>query len=258
MVDEVGPESPLGCAVGDRVATLVSLTLTPLQITDELAGWDGKGEQVPAQGHAILFGRSIAAKLPDDLKPELSLAVMDVCGAPALTARVVAPVCRRGTKPVVCSNRRRREIGLAVAGRRSRRRSRAARSGRAGPAGARPARPTPGSPTSSPSPTPATRSRWRRRWRTPGARRTSPSCASTYRAASTAPILSTAAGGTVIFFSMATSFSRRGARRGGPGRRRHDAGRQRLRARATRTTRSSCCAAEPGVRGLFESRLAED
>jgi len=46
-------------------------------------------EQVPAAGHAILFARSIAAVLPDDLDPELSLAVLDVCGAPALTARVV-------------------------------------------------------------------------------------------------------------------------------------------------------------------------
>src|SRR5215218_6036229 len=38
-VEEVGPESPPGLAVGDRVATLVSLTLTPLVIEDGLAGW---------------------------------------------------------------------------------------------------------------------------------------------------------------------------------------------------------------------------
>ncbi|CAI9414493.1 L-erythro-3,5-diaminohexanoate dehydrogenase [Nocardioides sp. T2.26MG-1] len=88
-VEEVGPESPLGLAVGDRVATLVSLTLTPLVIEDGLARWDGLGEQVPCDGYAVLFGRSIAAVLPDDLAPELSLSVMDVCGAPALTARVV-------------------------------------------------------------------------------------------------------------------------------------------------------------------------
>ena len=88
-VDEVGPRSPLGLKSGDRVATLVSLTLTPLAITDDLAGWDGTSEQVPAAGHAILFARSIAAVLPDDLDPELALAVLDVCGAPALTARVV-------------------------------------------------------------------------------------------------------------------------------------------------------------------------
>jgi L-erythro-3,5-diaminohexanoate dehydrogenase len=89
VVEEVGPESPLPVKPGDRVATLVSLTLTPLRITDGLSGWDGLSEQVPAEGTAILFGRSIVGVLPDDLPPELALAVYDVCGAPALTDRVV-------------------------------------------------------------------------------------------------------------------------------------------------------------------------
>jgi L-erythro-3,5-diaminohexanoate dehydrogenase len=88
-VEEVGPESPLGLSVGDRVTTLVSLTLTPLVIEDGLSRWDGRSEQVPCDGYAVLFGRSIAAVIPDDLPAELSLSVMDVCGAPALTARVV-------------------------------------------------------------------------------------------------------------------------------------------------------------------------
>jgi L-erythro-3,5-diaminohexanoate dehydrogenase len=89
VVEAVGAESPLGLAVGDRVATLVSLTLTPLLITDGLARWDGRSEQVPARGTAILFARSIAAVLPDDLPDAVSLALLDVCGAPAATARVV-------------------------------------------------------------------------------------------------------------------------------------------------------------------------
>jgi L-erythro-3,5-diaminohexanoate dehydrogenase len=88
-VAEVGPDSRLGLAVGDRIATLVSLTLTPLRITDDLADWDGSSEQVPCRGTAVLFARSIAAVLPDDLPVPLALSVMDVCGAPALTARVV-------------------------------------------------------------------------------------------------------------------------------------------------------------------------
>jgi L-erythro-3,5-diaminohexanoate dehydrogenase len=99
-VDEVGPASPLGLHPGDRVATLVSLTLTPLVITDGLARWDGRTEQVPADGHAILFGRSQAAVLPDDLPPELSLAVFDVCGAPALTDRVIR--AHPDPRPSVC------------------------------------------------------------------------------------------------------------------------------------------------------------
>jgi L-erythro-3,5-diaminohexanoate dehydrogenase len=98
VVDAVGPESPLGLAVGQRVATLVSLTLPPLCLTDDLAGWDGRSEQVPCAGTAILFARSIAAVLPDDLPDAVSLAVLDVCGAPAATARVVE---RAGARSVV-------------------------------------------------------------------------------------------------------------------------------------------------------------
>ncbi|MFB9903536.1 L-erythro-3,5-diaminohexanoate dehydrogenase [Allokutzneria oryzae] len=88
-VREVGPDSPLGLKPGDRVATLVSLTLTPLRIDDGLSDWDGQGEQVPCKGTAVLFGRSIAAVLPDDVPDLLALSVFDVCGAPALTDRVV-------------------------------------------------------------------------------------------------------------------------------------------------------------------------
>lgn len=100
-VADVGPESTLGLQVGDRVATLVSLSLTPLAITDGLERWDGSSERIPATGHAILFGRTIAAKLPDDLSPELALMVMDVCGAPALVSRVVTSYAARGLGPTV-------------------------------------------------------------------------------------------------------------------------------------------------------------
>ncbi|TCC00322.1 zinc-binding alcohol dehydrogenase [Micromonospora zingiberis] len=89
-VEEAGRRSPLGLKAGERIATLVSLTLTPLVVTDGLARWDGRSEQVPCDGWAILFARSIAAVLPEDLDPQLSLAVLDVCGAPALTARMVS------------------------------------------------------------------------------------------------------------------------------------------------------------------------
>jgi len=90
VVAEAGPQSPLGLRAGMRIATLVSLSLTPLAITDGLAAWDGQSEQIPCAGHAILFARSIAVPLPDDLPGALALAVFDVCGAPALTRRVVS------------------------------------------------------------------------------------------------------------------------------------------------------------------------
>jgi L-erythro-3,5-diaminohexanoate dehydrogenase len=101
IVEEVGPDSPLALTPGDRVATLISLALTPLVIEDALTRWTGLTEQVPCDGYAILFARSIAATLPDDLPTALSLAVMDVCGAPALTARVVTEYVERGAAPTV-------------------------------------------------------------------------------------------------------------------------------------------------------------
>ncbi|WP_431729692.1 zinc-binding alcohol dehydrogenase [Verrucosispora sp. TAA-831] len=101
-VAQAGRRSPLGLKAGERVASLVSLTLTPLVVTDGLARWDGLSEQVPCEGWAILFARSIAAVLPEDLDPQLSLAVLDVCGAPALTERVVRRYVaeRAGSGPV--------------------------------------------------------------------------------------------------------------------------------------------------------------
>ena len=105
VVEEAGPDSPLGLAPGDQIATLVSLSLTPLVITDGLASWDGRSEQVPCDGHAILFGRSIATVLPSDLPAPLALAVLDVCGAPALTSRVVRKAARGGSADSIARER---------------------------------------------------------------------------------------------------------------------------------------------------------
>jgi len=98
VVDEVGPESPLGLWPGQRVATLVPSACVPLRITDGLASWDGASPRVPAAGTAVLFARSIAAVLPDDLPQDVALAVLGVCGAPAVTERVVH---RSGHRPAV-------------------------------------------------------------------------------------------------------------------------------------------------------------
>jgi L-erythro-3,5-diaminohexanoate dehydrogenase len=86
-----------------------------LAITDRLAGWDGSSEQVPAAGHAILFGRSVAAVLPDDLAPELALAVFDVCGAPALTDRVVRSYAAPVTVAVLGGAGKSGSLALAAA-----------------------------------------------------------------------------------------------------------------------------------------------
>ncbi len=82
--------------VDTRIATLVSLTLTPLVI-DEIVDLDPSSEKVRVRGRAILFGSGIYAPVPDDLDDELVLGVLDVCGAPAWAAQL----CRPGMKVVV-------------------------------------------------------------------------------------------------------------------------------------------------------------
>lgn len=94
-VREIGPRHPAAdaIAVGDRIATLVSLTLTPLRI-DELVAVHPEVERIDVRGTAILFATGLWARLPDDLPDALALAALDVCGAPALVARHARPGAR--------------------------------------------------------------------------------------------------------------------------------------------------------------------
>jgi len=75
--------------VGTRIATLVSLTATPLVLEDVLEVRPGS-EKVRVRGRAILFRSSLYAELPDDLDDSVALGVLDVCGAPAWAARLVS------------------------------------------------------------------------------------------------------------------------------------------------------------------------
>jgi len=74
-------------AVGDRIASLVSLTLTPLHL-DSIDHVDTVTGQVRVHGTAVLFASGIYARLPDDLPDAVSLAVLDVAGAPAQVRRL--------------------------------------------------------------------------------------------------------------------------------------------------------------------------
>jgi L-erythro-3,5-diaminohexanoate dehydrogenase len=80
-------------AIGTRIATLVSLSLTPLVI-DEILELDAGSEKIKVKGRAILFGSGIFAEVPDDLSDEVTLGVLDVAGAPAWAARLVKPRMR--------------------------------------------------------------------------------------------------------------------------------------------------------------------
>ncbi|MCG8471344.1 MAG: zinc-binding dehydrogenase [Desulfobacterales bacterium] len=74
--------------VGDRIVSLVSLSLTPLCI-EEILEVKKDTDQVKVKAKAVLFENSLYAKLPEDMPETLALAVLDVCGAPAQTARLV-------------------------------------------------------------------------------------------------------------------------------------------------------------------------
>lgn len=76
--------------VGDKIASLVSLSLTPLKIYEIL---DVKKDidRVDVKAQAILFESGIYAKLPSDMSEALALAALDVAGAPAQTAKLVKP-----------------------------------------------------------------------------------------------------------------------------------------------------------------------
>ncbi|MBU5427941.1 zinc-binding dehydrogenase [Tissierella pigra] len=91
-VEKIGPalEGKTDLKVGDKIATLVSLSLTPLRI-DEFKEIRKDVDQVDIVGKAILFESGIYAVIPSDMPENLALSVLDVAGAPAQTAKLVKP-----------------------------------------------------------------------------------------------------------------------------------------------------------------------
>lgn len=81
-------EGKIDLKVGDKIATLVSLSLTPLKI-EEIVDIKSDIDRVEIKGKAILFESGIYAKLPTDMEETLALAALDVAGAPAQTQKLV-------------------------------------------------------------------------------------------------------------------------------------------------------------------------
>lgn len=75
---------------GDRIASLVSLSLTPLRI-DKIKEIRADVDQVDIDGQAILFESGVWVKLPTDMSAKLALSVLDVAGAVPQVARLVKP-----------------------------------------------------------------------------------------------------------------------------------------------------------------------
>jgi L-erythro-3,5-diaminohexanoate dehydrogenase len=88
----VGPHHPAARSLrlGERIATLVSLTLTPLRL-DRIRAVHPALERVDCEGTAFLFASGPWARLPADLPDEIALGALDVCGAPALAERHLRP-----------------------------------------------------------------------------------------------------------------------------------------------------------------------
>jgi len=103
--------------VGDKIASLVSLSLTPLKI-EEIIEVKENIDQVIVKAKAILFETGIYSKLPTDMPDALALAVLDVCGAPAQTARLVKSgdtvviIGASGKSGILCCYEAKRRAGI--------------------------------------------------------------------------------------------------------------------------------------------------
>ncbi|MDO5302970.1 MAG: L-erythro-3,5-diaminohexanoate dehydrogenase [Clostridia bacterium] len=86
-VEEIGPNYVGDLKVGDKIATLVSLSLTPLRI-DEIVAMRPAIDQVDIKGKAILFQSGIYGIIPDDMPEKTALSALDVAGAPAQAAKL--------------------------------------------------------------------------------------------------------------------------------------------------------------------------
>jgi L-erythro-3,5-diaminohexanoate dehydrogenase len=118
-IKEIGPKlKDRDLKVGDRIATLVSLSLTPLKV-DEVISINKDTCQVKVKGQAILFETGIFAKMPADMDEALALAILDVAGAPAQAAKLCKPgqtvfiIGAGGKSGLLCAYEARNRVGVS-------------------------------------------------------------------------------------------------------------------------------------------------
>jgi L-erythro-3,5-diaminohexanoate dehydrogenase len=115
---QVAPDHPDAAVLhrGDRVASLVSLSLTPLRV-DRVLAVRAPSAQLDVEGEAVLFASGAYARMPSDMPERLALAVLDVAGAAPQVARLVKPgasVCifgAGGKSGILCAAEARRVGG---------------------------------------------------------------------------------------------------------------------------------------------------
>ncbi len=112
----MGKDFPHEYPVGQEIATLVSLSLTPLFI-DKIIAIHPEKDQVDIIGKAILFATGIYAPIPKDIDRHLALSALDVAGAPAQVKRLVKPgqtvliIGAAGKSGILCAYQARKSVG---------------------------------------------------------------------------------------------------------------------------------------------------
>ncbi len=117
-VEKIGED--LKCKIDlkekDKIASLVSLSLTPLKI-DKIKEVYLDKEQVEIEGKGVLFESGSFIKLPDDIDIKVSLALLDVAGAPIQVARLVKPndtvfiIGAGGKSGILCCYESKKRVG---------------------------------------------------------------------------------------------------------------------------------------------------
>lgn len=102
--------------VGDKIASLVSLSLTPLKI-ESINTIHMDIDRLDVTAKAVLFESGIYAKLPDDMTEALALAALDVAGAPAQARKLpkegdsVLVIGANGKSGVLCCYEAMKKVG---------------------------------------------------------------------------------------------------------------------------------------------------
>ncbi|MFA4873817.1 MAG: L-erythro-3,5-diaminohexanoate dehydrogenase [bacterium] len=115
-VEDFGPNysNPSKVKKGDKICTLVSLTLTPLIINRIKEVRDS--EQIDIDGKAILFDSGVLAKIPADMDLNVCLALLDVAGAPPQADRLAKKgdtvyIIGAGKSGILCAAAIREKLG---------------------------------------------------------------------------------------------------------------------------------------------------
>jgi L-erythro-3,5-diaminohexanoate dehydrogenase len=114
-VDFIGSALKVDLLPRDPIVTMVSLALTPLRL-ERVKNINPALGQVEVDGYAILFETGLWAKLPDDMPRELALMALDVAGAPAYAHRYVQPghrvvVIGGGKAGLLCMHEAKKQAG---------------------------------------------------------------------------------------------------------------------------------------------------